>query len=215
VSCLGRLFGLLGLLVLAALGYEAWIHRDELDRMIRFWRGTPANEAPAATGVPTLKALRSATDKVDSLNGWRADSVVVTAQEMASLIGDGLDQRIRGHVDSLSVTLGAGVITVRARMETRQIPRDALGPLAGALQPWERVQASGPVRIVRPGTAEWEVESLRLRDFAFPREVIRGFLARAVRDASPGTVPVRIPRGITAVRVSSQAVILYGAPANR
>jgi hypothetical protein len=55
---------------------------------------------------------------VDSLNGWRADSVVLTASEFASLVGSGMDRELRSRLDSLQIELLEGEIQVSGRLHT-------------------------------------------------------------------------------------------------
>ncbi|HRZ09675.1 MAG TPA: hypothetical protein P5319_07230, partial [Gemmatimonadales bacterium] len=106
LGCLSLPFRLLGLLIVAGLLYFGWTERDRISAYWRRLTDRPPATAPGETGRPGEAALQSATSKIDSLNGWRADSVVLTASEMASLIGAGLDRRVREDLDSLAVTLG-------------------------------------------------------------------------------------------------------------
>ena len=167
-------FRVLGIFVLAALVSGAWLFRNELLRLVRPQVARVTESITGdARGLPGPSALARAHDKVDSLHGWNADSVVLNASEMASLLADGLPREARGHLDSISLVLGEGRVTVSARLETSQIPKEALGPLAGALEPWERVSASGPVTVVKVGQAEWRVDALTLRGFTLPEDASR------------------------------------------
>jgi hypothetical protein len=201
-------FRFLGILALAILVSGAWLFRREILRLVR----PPAAEVrgPEAepSGIAGPSALARAHDKVDSLHGWGADSVVLSAAEMASLLMDGLPREARLHLDSLTVTLGEGRVTVAARLETAALPRDQLGPLAGALNPWERVSATGVVAVTRPGYAEWRVESLTLRGLTLPVQASRQLLGRALQGAD-GVVPLTLPRGIAAVHIRPDGVALF------
>jgi hypothetical protein len=148
---------------------------------------------------------------VDSLNGWRADSVVLTASEFASLVGSGMDRELRSQLDSLQVELLDGEIQVSARLRTERLPREALGPFGGALRPTEPVRAAGPVRVTRPGAGEWSVRSFRIGDFAVPDEMVPGLVGFALGDPKRKTVPVKVPAGIRAIRVRPGGATLYGA----
>ena len=120
-----RILGCLGLILLLVAGY---LYRD---RVIDFVHRLSGGEKPSSevVGRPTEGGARRALDKIDSLNAWRADSVVLTAAEMASLIGAGLDPAFRDQVDSLAVTLGEGRIGIEASLLTDRLPRSVLGPL--------------------------------------------------------------------------------------
>ena len=205
MRALFRLIGCLGLILLLTAG---WLYRD---RIVEFGRGIlHKRSAPAETvGRPTDGGVRRALDKVDSLNAWRADSVVLTASEMASLIGSGLDPGFRGHLDSLQVGLEEGRIRVEASFDTSQIPRDLLGPLGGMVDNREHLKAAGPVTVTQPGRAEWRVDQLTLGSFPFPRDVLPRLLERATGSRS-AVLPVLIPQGIRAVVIHPAGVTLYG-----
>lgn len=209
LGCLTLPFRLLGLLILAGLVYLGWRERE---RIVPIWRSLtdrPAAVARGVTGRPGVDALRRATDKVDSLNGWRADSVRLTASELASLVGAGLDQRLRGELDSLSVTLGEGRIAVGGRLRTAGLPREVLGPLAGALAEREPIYGAGVLSVVGPGRAEWRVDAFRVRDFDFPSEMVPRIVGLVARDGRDSVLAVAIPPGIGGVRVQPDGVTLY------
>jgi hypothetical protein len=203
-----KLLGCLGLLVAVGL---AWLYRDRLEhearRVIERVRGVVPAET---TGRPGVSALESARAKVDSLNGWGADSVVLSPSEFASLVGSGMDRQLRGQLDSLRVELLEGEIRVRARLRTASLSPELMGPFAGALGPTEPVDASGPVRVTRPGTGEWRVRSFRIGDLPIPDEMIPRLVGEALGDRRRTAVPVEVPEGVRDIRVRPGAAILYG-----
>jgi hypothetical protein len=202
-----KLLGCLGLIVALGVGY---IYRDRLElegrRLIERIQG----DVPPSSGRPGVSSLQSAKAKVDSLNGWRADSVVLTASEFASLVGSGMDRELRSQLDSLRVELLDGEIQVSARLRTERLPREVLGPLGGALRPTEPVRAAGPVRVTRPGVGEWSVRSFRIGDFPVPDEMVPDLVGLALGDPKRKTVPVKVPAGIRAIRVRPGGATLYG-----
>lgn len=209
LGCLSLPFRLLGLLIVAGLVYLGWRERD---RIVPIWRGLtdrPPATARGVTGRPGVDALRRATDKVDSLNGWRADSIRLTAAELASLVGAGLDRRLRGELDSLSVTLGEGRIAVGGRLRTAGLPREVLGPLAGALAEREPIHGAGVLTVVGPGRAEWRVDAFRVRDFDFPSEMVPRIVGLVAREGRDSVLVISIPAGIGGVRVQPDGVTLY------
>ena len=203
-----KLLGCLGLIVLLVLGY---LYRDRLEQEGRGLLERIRGVAPSSSGRPGVSSLESATAKVDSLNGWRADSVVLTASEFASLVGNGLDRQFRSQLDSLRVELLEGEIQVSARLHTGMLPTEIIGPLSGALRPTEPVQAAGPVRVTRPGAGEWQVRTFRIGDFPVPDEMVPGLVGRALGDPRRKAIPVTVPEGIRAIRVRPGGAILYGA----
>jgi hypothetical protein len=208
-GCLALPGRLLMLLLLGAVLYFGWMERD---RITAYWRrltDRPSANAFGATGRPSEASLQGATSKIDSLNGWRADSVVLTAAEMASLVGAGLDQRVRGELDSLAVTLGEGRIAVAGRIRTAGLPREVLGPLAGAFEEWEPIKGAGPVEVTGEGRAEWRIDAFQVRDFEFPREVVPRIVGLVAGDKRDSVLGVSIPPGVGGVRVYPGGVTLY------
>ena len=216
MGCLTAPFKVLGCLGLIALLVIGWLYRDRVVREGRQLLGRLEGSrstagAQAARGRPGSRALASAEAKIDSLNGWHADSIVLTASEVASLMGSGLAPSFRKELDSLQVELLDGEVRAHARLRTARLPRELVGPLAAVLQPNEPVEATGPLRVTGPGTGEWAVRSIQIRDFPVPASAVRTLIARAVGDSTRGTVPWHVPAGVRAVRVRPTGVTLYGA----
>jgi hypothetical protein len=203
-----KLLGCLGLIVALGLGY---VYRDRLEHEGRRLIGRIRGDVPPSSGRPGSGPLESAKAKVDSLNGWRADSVVLTASEFASLVGSGMDPELRSQLDSLQVELLDGEIRVSARLRTDRLPQDVIGPFTGALRPTEPVRAAGPVRVTRPGAGEWSVRSFQIGDFPVPDEMVPGLIGLALGDSTRKTVSVKVPAGIRAIRVRPGGATLYGA----
>jgi hypothetical protein len=201
-----RILGCLGLIVLLAAGY---LYRDRVLQVITDWRGGDRKSAETV-GRPTEGGVRRALDKIDSLNAWRADSVVLSAAEMASLVGAGLDPAFRRQVDSVAVTLGNKRIGIEASLLTDRIPRSVLGPLGSMVDKREHLSAAGTVELVEPGRAVWIVDRLTLGGFPFPREMIPRLLERALGSHS-SEVPLAVPHGIRAVRIRPTGVSLFGS----
>jgi hypothetical protein len=205
-----KLLGGLGLIVLLAIG---WLYRDRLANELHRLLGTGLTPGETVTsGRPGSRALLSARSKIDSLNGWRADSVILTPSEVASMIGVGLDPSVRSQLDSLEVQLLDGSIGVSALLSTARLPRELTGPLAVALRPKERIEAAGPLRVIEPRQAEWAVQSFRIRNFPIPRDAVPKLVSRALGDSSRSTVPIRIPAGIREIRIRPSGATLVGAP---
>jgi hypothetical protein len=210
MGCLTAPFRLLGCLVLVTALGLAWLYRDRLEYEARRVIDRAREVAPSS-GRPGVSALESANAKVDSLNGWRADSVVLTPSEFASLVGSGMDPQLRARLDSLRVELLDGEIRVRARLHTAALSPELVGPLAGALGPTEPVDAAGPLRVTRPGAGEWRVRSFRIGNFPVPDEMVPRLVGQALGDPDRTTVPVKVPEGVRAIRVRPGGATLYGA----
>jgi hypothetical protein len=205
-----KLLGLFGLLAALAIG---WLYRDRLAAEFhRLVDRAGTREEPTGAGRPGLRALSSAQSKIDSLNAWGADSVVLSASEVASLIGAGLTPGLRRQLDSLQVELGEGEVSVGAMLATARLPRELVGPLAVALRSREPVKAAGPLTVVAPRKAEWTVRSFSIRDIPIPRDAVPKLVAKAFGDSTRKAVPVRIPDGVRQIRVRPSGATLYGAP---
>ena len=211
MGCLSLPFKLLGGLAVVLALAVGWLYRDRLSAEVGRLLNRPSGAATVSTGRPGASALSSANSKVDSLNGWRADSVVLSASEVASLIGAGLNPALRRQLDSLQVELQEGEVVVEAKLATARLPRELTGPLALALRDREPVKAGGPIKVTGPGKAEWAVQSFRIRDFPIPRDAVPRLMEKAFGD-STRSIPVRIPRGIKEIRVFPSGAILFGAP---
>jgi hypothetical protein len=211
MGCLTAPFKAIGcLVVLIGLGL-AYVYRDRLESEVRRLIERVEEVVPSSEGREEVGSLESARAKVDSLNGWRADSVVLTAPEFASLVDEGITPEVRAVLDSLEVELLDGEIQVRAQLRTERLPKDVIGPFSGMLRPTEPVQAAGPVRITRPGAGEWRVRSFRIGDFPVPDEMVPGLVGQALGAPGRGSVPVQVPEGVTSIRVRPSGAILYGA----
>lgn len=218
MGCLTAPFKVLGCLGLLAALLVGWLYRDRVLREAGHLRdrieqpSAPSAPAAAVRGRPSARALSSAQAKIDSLNGWRADSVVLSPAEVASLMGQGLSPKFRKELDSLQVELLDGEVKLRGRLRTARLPREVVGPFAAALRPDEPVEAIGPLRVTGPGTGEWVVRSFQIRDVPVPAAAVKRLVARALDDPARETVPWRVPDGIRGVRVRPTGVTLYGAP---
>ena len=213
MGCLAAPFKFVGCLGIVAALFIGWLYRDRLSSEARKVFGSiSGSEAPAATGRPGSRALVTAHAKIDSLNGWGADSVVLSASEVASMIGAGLDPSLRSQLDSLRVELQDGSVAVKARLATARLPRELVGPLSIALKPTEPIEAAGPLTVVGPRRAEWGLRSLSIRGFPLPRDAVAKLVSKALGDPSRKTVPVRIPAGIREIRLRPSGATLYGTP---
>lgn len=212
MGCLAAPFkfaGCVGLIVALAVG---WFYRDRVVSEVgRLLGSSVRTNQVTSVGRPGSRALLSARAKIDSLNGWGTDSVVLTAAEVASLIGSGLNPTVRSQLDSFQVHLLEGSVVVTARLATAGLPRALIGPLAVALRPTEPIEAAGPIQVVAPRRAEWAVRSFRIRNFPIPRDAVEKLVSRSLGDSTRRTVPVQIPAGIREIRVRPSGATLLGA----
>jgi hypothetical protein len=210
MGCLAAPFRAVGCLVVLAALIAGWLYRDRLmDGIMHLGgRGVPIT---AEAGRPGTRALAAARARTDSVARHTADSVVLSASEMASLIGDGLSPVVRGQLDSLTVRLLQGQIEVGARLATGQIPRALLGPLALVVPDHAAIRAAGPVDVVSPGRGQWEIERLSVAGLPVPVDAVRSRLSQALGAGGHGGLPVTIPPGVREIRIRPTGAVLFGA----
>lgn len=209
MGCLTWPFKLLAAVLVLVLVVGAWLYRDRIGAAVHHAIGSHAAAEPMV-GRPGQRALHQAEARVDSLRRGRADSVVLSANEMASLVGSGLDPAVRSQIDSLQLILGDARVAVAGVLDTRTIPRNLLGPLGSMIHSRERFEAGGPIRMVRAGVAEWQVDQLTIGAFPFPRDVVPRLVQRAIGGNGSSAIPFSIPPGISGLRVRPSGVTLYG-----
>src|SRR5256712_6551119 len=204
--------GCLAIVLVAALA--AWWFREPILHSAARWFGPHSTKLPpvadTAVGAPTPKALSSSQTKVERLGHDEGpDSVVLSPNEIAAMVGSGIDWSVRKSFDSLRVELLEGRVAVYCRLDTRLIPPDALGPLAGMLNPMEPLRIAGPLTIERPGIARFKVEELALRGFPFPEPLVKQLARRMAGADSTGAVPLRVSPAFTDVAIHPPGVGLY------
>jgi CheY-like chemotaxis protein len=123
---------------------------------------------------------------VDSLNGWGADSVVLTPSEVASLVGDGMDAELRRQLDSLRVEPLDGELRIRARLRTGRLPSDVMGPLAIALRESEPIEAIGPLRVLRPTWANGTSARSGSASLPLPADLVPRVVEPGARQSGAG-----------------------------
>jgi hypothetical protein len=161
-------------------------------------------------GAPTPAALASAQRKFATLaQPHGPDSVVLTPNEMASLVGNGIDWTVRRSFDSLRIELLEGAIAVNARLDTKLIPESALGPLRGLLGEREPIRIAGPLAVVRPGTARWTIKEIALRGFPFPPVAVKALAKQTAGADTSGAVALQVDMAVQSLAIHPTAVVLY------
>lgn len=214
-GCLKGFFRFILLALLALVLLAAWWYRRPLLDAGKRWlgkRATLPSVVDPGVGAPTPSALANGQTKLHALGSRGGpDSVTLTANEMAALVGSSLDWNVRKSFDSLKVELREGDIAVFARLDTRVIPAQALGPLKGLLAAWEPIRIAGPITVARPGLARWTVREFMLRGIPFPPPAVRSLARQAAGADTSGAVPLKIDPAIADVAVHPTGVVLYRA----
>ena len=211
-GCLSLPFRLLALLLLVLLGYVAWSYRDEIRRKVHEWT---ADSGPVPErGMAVRGAAAPAARRIDDLLSSRADSVVLSAAEVASLLDSLASLVAPGAVDSIEVMLDRDDLAVRARVDTRAVPV-SLGAIGSVVRDHEFVDAGGRIVFRQTGRAEWQLERVRVRGIPIPGEVVQGLIRRFSGAAEGNMIGFNLPRTVSGLRVSPSGVTLYGTGAGR
>ena len=208
MRCLGRLVFAIVLILLLAAG---WLYRTEITRYVR--GVVDPMSIARRTGTPSPEALASAERKIISLTSEQADSILLTADELASLMVQGSELLgVRG-VDSVSVELGDRQVRVRAMIETAHLPDRIKTAIPGDPSPWEEVIAEGELAPARPGVAEWRLDRVVVRGLPLPAELVGRILNRVTGQSTDGRVLVEMPRDVSGFRVRPEGVAIYSGAA--
>ena len=208
------LLRIVGLMMLLLIGAVAWWYRDPILHGAARWLGPRRTALPPVTdtavGAPTPSAVAAGNRKVTALKRRIGpDSVVLSPNEVAALIGGGIDWSVRKTFDSLRVELRIDTLVVYCRLDTRALPPGALGPFEGMFRPYEPLLLAGPVRIERPGVARWTIAELSLRGFEFPGPLVKQLARQTAGADSAGAVPVKVDSTIERVVIHPTGVVLY------
>jgi len=210
-GCLSLPFRLLGLALLMLAGYAAWTYRHEIRRQIHRW--TAESPAPKASGPIPVADPRVVTRRLEALQAG-ADSVILSAGELATLATALAAKVVPQAVDSVEVRLDRDDVEIRARVDTRKVPV-SLGPLSGVVRDHEFVEAGGRLVFRRAGLAEWEIERVRIRGVPVPKSFVDEQIRRFAPRFGGTTVPVVLPSSATGLWVTEGGVTLYGRSRSR
>src|SRR5881396_630097 len=203
---LGCAVVILGALVLA------WWFREPIMSTAARWFGRSTALPPVAdtaVGAPTPKAIASGQAKVGNLRTSAGpDSVVFTPNEMASLIGGGIDWNVRKMYDSLRVELQEDTLVLHARLDTRALPPGTLGPFASMFGEHEPLRMGGGLAVERPGLARYSIKEISLRGIEIPGPMVHA-IASQMAGAANGAIPLKVDPSISDVAVHPTGVVLY------
>ena len=209
MNCLGRVGCAILLVGLGAALVVGWQHRERVER----WIGRAPAPLPTV-GRPSADALARAHERVDSLNGWRADSVLLLADEAAALVAEGLEAGGLA-LDSLTVTLDSGRVVVRGVVPVDTLPDEVAGLVRGLVGSHVALALGGPIEYVRPERARWLVDRGELGTLRLPLGATRRLIDALVPGGAGAGIPVQIPEGVTGLRLVPGALVLHGKGPDR
>ena len=214
-GCLRNMLAMAGCATLLVVGgVLGWHYRAQVAGVWRsFIGGTDAPTALAPDSVrvgrPSEAALASAFEKTAEMARRDGPGVVVlTADEMTSLIHWGLGPLTRGALDSMRVELRADRFALQAQLDTRIFTDELMGPLAGALRGPEPLRLAGPARMAGTGVVAWEPDEILIRAFPFPGSAVPR-LVNALTAGSDGIIPIAVPPTVGEIRIRPDGVTFY------
>jgi len=191
----------------------AWWFREPIIHTFASWFGRSTALPPVAdtaVGAPTPKATASGQAKVGNLRtSTGPDSVVLTPNEIASLIGAGIDWNVRKMYDSLRVELQEGKLILHARLDTRALPPGTLGPFAGMFGEREPLRMAGTMSIEQPGRALYDITEISLRGIEIPGPFVKQITKQMAGASANGAVPLKVDPAVSDVKVHTTGVVLY------
>jgi hypothetical protein len=205
MRCLGRIVSLILLVILLVAG---WLYRTEITRAIRSI--TDPMSVVRRTGTPSPEALARAERKIVTLTSEQPDSVLLAADELASLVVRGTELLGVQGVDSVSVELGDRSIRVRAMVDQSRLPDRIRRVIPGDAAGWEEVIAEGELNPSRAGMAEWKLERVIVRGLPLPADLVGRVVNRLTGTDSDGRLVVKLPPQVTGFRVRPEGVAIYG-----
>lgn len=195
------------LLILAILLAAGWLYRTEITRAIR--GVTDPMSVVRRTGTPSPEALARAEAKVVTLAEERPDSILLAADELASLVVRGTELLDVQGVDSVSVELGDRSIRVRAMVDLAQLPERIRSVIPGDATGSEEVIAEGELMPNRAGMAEWKLEHVIVRGLPLPADLVGRIVNRLTGSSGDGRLSVTMPPGMSGFRVRPEGVAVY------
>lgn len=166
-------------------------------------------ELREGVGVPSAAALRRAAEKEAAIGHPRGPGyVVLSADELASLIDDRLATGVGRRWDSLRVRLQHDRLVLEGLMMLDRLVGELPGPLSEWLGGREPVRIGGPVEVRSPGALSWKVDEFVIREFPFPGGVIPRLVRRLGGDTT-GAFPIAVPATVGEVHVSPEGATFY------
>lgn len=195
----------------------AILFRDRWLPLIREAR--PVADAPVAEVVwrpLTAEGAARARSAVQSL-GSRSGPVFTTvrAADLSAYVFEELSRGITPSAQNAEAAVFGDRIHIRASVKLSDFGgSSALGPLAGMLGDREPVEFGGTLEVLRPGLAQYRVQTLRMREFTVPQRLIPRLIRNVERGSRPeglaaDALPLVVPAHIADVRVGNGRVTLY------
>ncbi|MDB4884918.1 MAG: hypothetical protein JWN79_356 [Gemmatimonadetes bacterium] len=214
MGCIARLGCLV---VLAILALAGWLTRDR-------WMHNLPGKAPAVATAPAEQTWQPLTPAAAE-RGRRAIAALdnpkgpvfanLSAAEITAYVSQAAGRMLPASADSVEAAVIGDQILLRAIVPMKDIAGSGvLGPLGGLLNARERITLGGTFHVVRPGLSEFQVRTVKLREFnvpggAIPRLVQQITKGKRTEGVAQDALPVPTPRNLADVRIANGRVTLY------
>ncbi len=195
--------------LLVAGGVVAWEYRGPIAARYQGWIDGDRPGSGPTVGRPSEDARRAGEAKEADLARRRGPAyVVLSADELASLVAHRLDPVVRRAMDSLTVRLETDRVTLEAQMRLEALGSDLLGALGGLLGPRQPLRVSGPVRMAHAGVLAWEVDDVAVASIPLPASAAPALVDR-LTGGTDGAFHLEVPDAVGDVRVRSDGMTFY------
>jgi hypothetical protein len=209
---------LLLLIILVALGWFAWSHRDRLRQ--RFHKPGVAEESDSVELRPSAQLAEIAGAKLDNLKNGRAESATFHSTELQSLLQYRFIQLLPAFVDDPEVELRDGEVEVKARVPADRLPSiNGLGDAAAFLPDTTDVSMTGKLLPLDNGRVALSIQDVKAARIPLPARLIPGALQRMGRRDEAGlprnALALPLPPGISSAYIDSDSLVLLARPKKR
>lgn len=222
-GCFRRLGCLVLLLILAIVAY---FNRDRLEAIYRRYAGggpapadssvvgtvsggwEPLTDAKAAKGRSAVQAL--------SLNHGPA-FVNLSPGEASSYILSEVAKQLPASAQGIQTSVISDRLYVRANVDLKEIGgAGVLGALGMLLSDRDTVQLGGSIRVIEPGSGEFQVKDVKIGSFPIPDAIIPKLIKRMRKGKMPPGIsdngfPMKLPAYIGDVRIGNGKITVYKA----
>lgn len=217
---MGGCFKSIGCLVVAvAMGVGGWFTRDYWTPLLH--RVTqPIATAPAhqpGTWEPATPAGAARARAIIERLAARSGPVYANIEsgDLIAYIFQQLSHELPASAQNVEAMVSGDQLLVRCTVHPSDLgDLSQLGPLAQMLGDREQVQFGGTLDVIKPGLAQYHVQSFRIHDFSLPRAMIPRMLRSYEKGARPASVgedalPLVTPSHIGDVRIKNGQITLY------
>lgn len=208
-SCLGRLVGLVLLIVLAAF---AWVHRD---RILAVWQDIHGHAEAAGSAASPELARRTERRIRQLVGGHRVRRLALGQAEVQSLVRYDMS-RLPLYLRYARIRISDGRLTVNARVPKAQMPRPkGSAAFLHLLPDTTDVRSHAEVLPLDSGRIALAVDDVTAARIPLPGRAIPVLLRSMGRHDEPGlpadAVPVRLPPGACSAYIHEDSLVLVAS----